>query len=308
MGVHVDGGNTAIGFGTLAGNDDGRNTAVGLGANASGISFNPGLVESANTAIGANTDAASGGSLGETRNTAIGRNANASGVGGLGNTAIGTNARASVTVGGVNQTVVGASSHAQGIDASAVGGGATATHNNSAAFGQGATTTRSNQQVFGTGSNTYTMPGVTSAARRSAQGTVTGLITTSAAGNLASDGGALQSAVNTNTTGVATNTNNIQINANEIAGLRGQGDINTAGVAIALAVENPDLKGMESFGILVNGSTFNGSTAIGGAFIGSIAEDMFGVGNRGRLAISAGVGYSLEQKEFGARGGLQLTW
>ena len=63
-------------------------------------------------------------------------------------------------------------------------------------IGTGATTTRANQIVLGTGSTTITAPGIASAASRAAQGTVVGVVTTDAAGNLASDGGALQAQVN----------------------------------------------------------------------------------------------------------------
>jgi hypothetical protein len=45
--------------------------------------------------------------------------------------------------------------------------------------------TRANQQVFGTTSNTYTMPGITSAASAAAQSGPTELVTTDASGNLA---------------------------------------------------------------------------------------------------------------------------
>ena len=45
------------------------------------------------------------------------------------------------------------------------------------AFGNGATTTRDNQQMLGTASNTYTAPGITSAASRAAQTGTTQIVT-----------------------------------------------------------------------------------------------------------------------------------
>lgn len=56
--------------------------------------------------------------------------------------------------------------------------------------------------MLGRSTNTYTAPGVTSAASRAAQGTVVGVITTDASGNLASDGGALQNQADTNTANI----------------------------------------------------------------------------------------------------------
>ena len=66
---------------------------------------------------------------------------------------------------------------------------------NSQAFGNGATATQANQIVLGTATNTYTFAGIASAASTAAQGTVDGLVTTDASGNLASDGGALDGRV-----------------------------------------------------------------------------------------------------------------
>lgn len=93
---------------------------------------------------------------------------------------------------GTNGAVAGnntsglADATATGTDATALGYGATASHANSTAIGTGATTTRSNQIVLGTATNTYTMPGVTSAASQAAQVGPTQVMTTDAYGNIAS--------------------------------------------------------------------------------------------------------------------------
>jgi trimeric autotransporter adhesin len=74
---------------------------------------------------------------------------------------------------------------ATGSDATAVGYGANAAHADSTAIGRGATTTRASQVMIGTSTNTYSMPGVTSAASRAAQSGPTQVLTTDAAGNIA---------------------------------------------------------------------------------------------------------------------------
>jgi hypothetical protein len=68
--------------------------------------------------------------------------------------------------------------------ASAYGAGAQAGFMNSAAFGAGAMTSRINQQVFGTVKNTYTFPGVTSAASASFLSGPAMMVVTDASGNL----------------------------------------------------------------------------------------------------------------------------
>ncbi|MDB2439951.1 hypothetical protein N9W89_14660, partial [Hellea sp.] len=71
--------------------------------------------------------------------------------------------------------------------------------------GSDAQTTRDNQIILGTALNTVTLRGLASAASTAAQGTLHGIVTTDADGNLASDGGALQSQVSTNTSDITTN-------------------------------------------------------------------------------------------------------
>lgn len=178
--------NTAIGWNANASGNDSLNTAIGSSTSASGNnSFNTatgtfanaGGNASSNTATGALANASGAGS----KNTAIGSDAKAAGDG-SNNVAIGNLANASSA--GAQNTAVGANSAATGMNSSAYGSGAQAPFLNSAAFGTGATATRANQQVFGTASNTYTLPGLPSAASTAAQSGPTQLVTTDAAGNL----------------------------------------------------------------------------------------------------------------------------
>jgi trimeric autotransporter adhesin len=85
---------------------------------------------------------------------------------------------------GSKNTAVGANAVATGNNSSAFGAGAQAAFINSAAFGAGAVASRANQVVLGTTTNTYTLPGLTSAASNSAQSGTTQVVTTDAQGNL----------------------------------------------------------------------------------------------------------------------------
>ena len=115
---------------------------------------------------------------------------------GSGNVAMGNNAGSgnfSTPLTASNTVSIGTFAAASKDDAIAIGRNSTAAFTNSAAFGQGAASTRPNQQVFGTSvasggpaDSTDTMPGITSAASKAAQGAFTEIVTTNANGDLAS--------------------------------------------------------------------------------------------------------------------------
>src|SRR4029078_10145796 len=116
-----------------------------------------------------------------------------------------------------------------------------ATFDNSAAFGTGAVGTRANQQVFGTAASTYTLAGLPSAASKAAQFGPTQLVTSDAAGNLAT--------TSMSSMGIATMTDVAGINSRiasintEIAGINSRlTDIQTEerrGIAAAVAIASP---------------------------------------------------------------------
>jgi len=89
-------------------------------------------------------------------------------------------------------------------------------------------------------------------------------------------------------------------------GVRNRIDENSEGVAVALALQNPDLVGNESFGLSVNWGGFSGSNAIGIAATGVLGRGIFGPGDR--LAVAGGVGVGLEDDAVGGRVGAQLSW
>lgn len=206
---------------------------------------------------------------GDVSAVAIGNGASAFAVN---STALGNNATAGTLGGG-------------GANSTAIGANSSATFSNSAAFGSGATAVRPDQQVFGTRSNTYTMPGITSAASRGAQSGLLQLPTTDAMGNLATDGGDTFKA---------------------ISRLR-------AGVALSLAATPAVLAAGEKFGMRVGYGTFDRANAVGLSVTGVIAEGLFT--KRDRLTLDGGVGVGFgefmgyrENAVVGGRAGLQLTW
>jgi len=98
----------------------------------------------------------------------------------------------------------------------AIGDRAIAAHLSSVALGANAATTRDNQIVLGTVNETITAPGLPSASSLAAQGAIHGIVTTDANGNLASDGGALQASLDTNTSNIASNAASITNNTANI--------------------------------------------------------------------------------------------
>jgi hypothetical protein len=162
-------GNTATGSNATASGNNSNNVATGTRANAGGNTSNNTATGNFALAFGDNSS-----------NTADGNLAKANGTGSS-NVAMGKNADAHGD--NSSNTAVGANSLAAN-DSAAFGAGAQAAFVNSAAFGVGAKAARDNQQVFGTATNTYTMPGLTSAASRAAQSGPTQVVTTDAFGNL----------------------------------------------------------------------------------------------------------------------------
>lgn len=184
---------------------------------------------------------------------------------------------------------VGDTASASGAEAVAVGSDATASNANSAAFGNNASTTRDNQQVFGNSTNTYTTPGITSLASRAAQAGPLELASTDAAGNLASDGGQIANAITEN----------------------------RAGIALAMAMQAPDLAGKENFGLRLNYGAFDGdANAFTINSAGVIGRDLIMPHDRISIDVGFGAGFSSglgrfsdsEDDVYAGRAGVQWTW
>jgi len=256
----------------------------GVGANAPGdetVAIGADSIATNSTAVGTRATATG------TESTAIGENTQATG---NFSTSVGENSVAT----GRNASAFGNNARATGRSSTALGQGTQAQGNGSVAIGQdsdgnAAVASLNNQFVFGTGNHTYTAPGITSNQSRARQAGPLEVVTTDANGNLASDNGAT---------------------FEQIAE-------NKQGIAIAMAMANPDLVGMESFGLAANWGHFDGANALAFSAMGVLSRDFFGDGTGTRFSLSGGVGVSLDDESlFGnsadrtvaGRVGAQLTW
>nr|WP_168195714.1 YadA-like family protein [Bradyrhizobium sp. NAS80.1] len=196
--------------------------------------------------------------------------------------AVGTNA-----VAGTNSVALGQNAQARGVGSTAIGESAsTGSFNNATAIGNGAVATRDNQVVIGTASNTYTAPGITSAASRAAQSGPLQVVTSDANGNLATDGGAIFNNINNLNQQVA----NITQDVRRLDG----------GVAMAMALGGVYLPEHQRVALHANLGFYNGAQAFGIQGVarinqtftvnGGVAFDVSGRGNGvgGRVGMSAG--------------------
>src|SRR5262245_30530964 len=207
---------------------------------------------------------------------------------GTSSVAVGTNAAA-----GTNSVALGQNAQALGVGSTAIGEGAsTGRFNNAAAIGNGAVATRDNQMVFGTATNTYTAPGITSAASRAAQSGPLQVVTTDVNGNLASDGGAIFSNINILNSQVARINQNLDQLNHDVKRLDG-------GVAMAMALGGVYLPEHQRFAIHTDVGFYNGAQALAVQAIarinqtftanGGVVYDLTGNGGvGGRVGISAG--------------------
>ena len=145
----------------------------------------------------------------------------------------------------------------------------------------GAAATRNDQIVLGTASNTYTTPGITSAASRAAQSGPLQVVTTDAGGNLASDGGQIFSNLNS---------------------LNNHVKLLDGGVAAAMALTGGFLPDSKKFALSANAATFNGQGALGISAYGRLNES---------TVFSGGVAFATagsNKTAIGGRVGVQVAW
>jgi hypothetical protein len=225
--------------------------------------------------------------------TAVGNSASAKGPN---SSAFGTNAVAasanatavgnSAAAMGPNSSAYGTNAVAGSANATAIGAGATVNAGavNSSAIGTGAVASLSNQMVLGTSSQTYTAPGMNSDLSRARQSGLLGVVTSDAAGNLASDNGALYK---------------------QIAGIK-------AGAAVAMALADPYLTGTQNFGVKMNWGGFDGANAMGFSAAGVLGRGLLLKGDQLTLSAAAGMGESnvsgYYRTMFGGHAGMQLSW
>jgi len=218
---------------------------------------------------------------------AIGRGAVASGSTAVGGAAQATGANsaafgADAATTGDNSTALGEQSLASGTGSTALGEGARATQSNAMALGAGAQSTAANQVMIGTAANTYTLPGIASAASRTAQVGPVELVTTDAQGNLATDGGAF-------TGGVGTSLSRLDKQIRE----------NRDGIAMALALQSPSLAGAESYAFSAGWGGFDGGSAFAASGAVRIAPG---------AQLDGGIGIGLRENTLGGRLGVTFKW
>jgi hypothetical protein len=199
------------------------------------------------------------------------------------------------TVNATNAVAIGNATTVTGSNAVAIGQGSAAGFANSAAFGPGATTGRVNQQVFGTATNTYTMPGVTSAASLAAQAGPLSVVTSDGAGNLAT----LSSASIASATSVAAldgRVSNLESNVKTL-----NYDVRKAfeGAAVAIAMGGSALPDNKKFAISANWGNFSGENAFGGVAQLRISNN---------FVANAAIGAGFARGGVGGRVGGTFAW
>ena len=137
--------------------------------------------------------------------------------------------------------------------------------------------TRANQVVLGTASETYTLPGIASAASTAEQSGPLGLVTSDPFGNLASDTGLYEQ--------IGRNKRNIARNEE--------------GIALALAMEAPYVPPSQTVAMSGGYGNFKGSSAF--AFSGAFRVDP-------NVQFNAGLGVGLNHGSIGARVGVTIGW
>ncbi len=270
----------ATASGNFARAEGDQSTAVGANAFAAGLNDSAfGFGATVNAANGVAVGAGSNIGVGASDSVAVGQGASV-GDGSTQSVAVGQGS--SVAAGVTNSTVIGNQAQGNASNTTAVGQGAQANAAGSAAFGQGAVASLSNQQVFGTSSNTYSTPGITSAQSKSRQSGPLEVVTTDANGNLASDGGEIFKRL----------------------------DEAELGIAMSIAMQNPDLVAGEKFGVAMNAGFYEGAEAMAISAQGVVGYNVFGDGDRFAVSGGVGVGFGNDrgQEVVGGRVGGQLTW
>jgi hypothetical protein len=135
---------------------------------------------------------------------------------------------------------------------------------------------------FYSGSSGYSAPGITSSAARSRQSGPLEVVTSDKNGNLATDGGQIFKRL----------------------------DEGQSGVALAIAMANPDLTGNERFGMASNWGRFEDADALSVTAMGVLAHNLVTKGDRVALAGGFGAGFDEGRGDtvYGGRLGMQWTW
>lgn len=114
------------------------------------------------------------------------------------------------------------------------------------------------------------------------------------------------SSIANNTAAIETNRQNIANNAAAIQQNSEDIEENAEGIAIAMALDNPDLVSGQSFAMRFGFGTFKGETGFGLTASGLVDNNAFGTGTQ--VIVNAGVGFGASQGNVSAKGGIQFGW
>jgi trimeric autotransporter adhesin len=295
--------NTVIGDNSLTQNNDLSNdgTATMIGNTVIGNESANGNLDEYNNNLIIGDGSGNGAGQFVQNNTVIGDDSgNAFASGAQGNVVMGNNAGNGIT--GSNNVAIGENAgNGLGNDDTAIGANATVTADHSTALGADAQATLNNQFVMGTSQDTYKAPGITSNLSQSRQSGPLEIVTSDANGNLATDNGAVFHQLNS---------------------LGNDVDKARSGVALAIAMEGPDLVDNERFGVSASWGNFDGENAFGMGFEGVLWNDFLTTGGRFAVTGGFGVGFvdndnnntfghsfgSSDDNVWGGRVGGQWTW
>jgi hypothetical protein len=140
--------------------------------------------------------------------------------------------------------------------------------------------------MFGTATNTYVFPGATSAASTASQSGPLYVVTTDATGHVAAMDISLFGAGPGSLPG-------------RVDGLEYRDRVLSEGIAMAFAMDAPDLQAGETFAVSGNWGTFEGDHAIAAGFAARLAPN---VTFNGGIAAGSGEG------TLGGKAGLRFGW
>ncbi|HET6322071.1 MAG TPA: hypothetical protein VFF87_08480, partial [Hyphomicrobium sp.] len=149
------------------------------------------------------------------------------------------------------------------------------------------------QVAVGQSSNTYTFGGISSDASRAAQSGPVSIVTSDAAGNLATH--------RASDLGLATSGDIAAINS-QIGGLQRRDNELAEGIAIALALSQPIFQGNQTFAARVGWGNFDGSNALGLSLAGVLDRGGFGKGTS--VVIDGGIGYGTAEGTVAGKAGI----
>ncbi|MCB2068118.1 MAG: YadA-like family protein, partial [Erythrobacter sp.] len=268
----------AIGSGAMAG--DGAAVAIGLENQAMGNGA---------VAIGDPNLATGNGAV------AIGKDNTATGDGAI---AMGDTSSAL----GTSALALGQQAQASGTGAIALGGNAVAAQAGAVVIGSDVQSVRADQFVLGNAGNTYTLAGIASAASRTAQQGAVSLVTTDAAGNLATLDfdvarfGQLESEV-------AGLSSQVAVLGSQVVDLSAQvGQFQRAsngGIAAAMAMGGTLLPPDSTFSVSFNLATYRGEQGFSGALVARATDTIW---------ISGGIAGSTVRGSTGGRVGMTFGW